>query len=457
MQRCRRTPGSRRSLAGMLALAAIVALVPLVGCGNDATGGAPSTQPYVLFSPVQSNVTYLMDLQGQLVHSWRTDTTPACSVYLLEDGRLLRPRSLGNESFPGGGCNGGRVELLDWSGSATWSYDYAGPDHLQHHDVRRMPNGHILLVAWEKRTGAEALAAGRDPATIPANNEIWVDHVVEVDPSSNAIVWTWRVWDHLLPPGANPAEHPELIDPNAWATATSDWTHTNAIDYNAALDQVMLSVRNHHEFWVIDHGTTTAEAAGHAGGRRGRGGDLLYRWGTPHDYGFPGPQQLFGQHNSHWIEAGLPGAGEILVFDNGDRNTRPFSTVVQIAPPLLSNGLYSFDPAIGFPPASPDWQWIGTPPTSVFSPIISGAQRLTSGNTLVCEGTAGHFFEVTMAGDITWSYVVTDTTGKNGVFVFRATRYEAGYPALNGKDLTPHGPVAVEVNPPATGVRALTY
>jgi hypothetical protein len=204
--------------------------VILAGCGGGpSSSGPPSTKPYVLFAPVNSNLTYLMDLDGQLVHQWRSESTPGCSVYLLSDGRLLRPRSMGDEAFPGGGCNGGRIELLDWEGRVTWSFEYNGPDRQQHHDVRFMPNGHVLLLAWEKRSGAEALAAGRDPATLPANDEIWVDHIVEVDPRTNAIVWTWRAWDHLLPPGAAPAAHPELIDPNAWATPRSDWTHANAV------------------------------------------------------------------------------------------------------------------------------------------------------------------------------------------------------------------------------------
>lgn len=434
--------------AGTLAVGTLVALA---GCGGMPSAGPPSTEPYVLFAPVNSDFTYLIDLQGQLVHEWRSDSTPGCSVYLLSDGRLLRPRSLGDENFSGGGCNGGRVELLDWDGRVLWSYDYNGPDHQQHHDVRSLPNGHVLLLAWEKRTAAEALAAGRDPDTIPANGEIWVDHVVEVDPATNAIVWTWRMWDHLLPPGANAAEHPELVDPNAWAARTSDWTHANAIDYNPALDQVMISLRNHHEILVIDHGTTTAEAAGHTGGRRGRGGDLLYRWGNPRNYGFPGAQQLFGQHDANWIETGLPGAGEVLVFDNGDRNTRPYSTVIQIATPVQASGLYTIDPEAGFLPRAPSWQWTANPPTGVFAAIVSSAQRLSSGNTLVCDGPAGHFFEVTAAGDTVYSYLVTDTSGKNGVLVFRATRYEAGYHALDGKRLTATGPLKVELVPLAAG------
>src|SRR5262249_37186667 len=327
-----RSPGiqvtSRR--LGPVALAG--AILALAACDN--TNGPPSSQPYVLFAPLQSNVTYLMDLQYQAVHQWRADSTPSCSVYLLEDGRLLRPRSLGEGSFPNGGGNGGRVELLDWGGKGSWGFDYFAADHQPHHALRWLPHGHLPPVPLGPRTAAEALAAGRSPETIPANGVIWVDHVVEVDPSSNAIVWVWRAWDHLLPPGADPRAHPELVDPNAWATTSNDWTHTNAIDYNAQLDQIVLSVRNHHEIWVIDHGTTTAEAAGHTGGKRGRGGDLLYRWGTPADYGFDGPQQLFGQHNARWIEAGLPGAGHLLIFDNGDRTTRRFSTVVEIDPPL---------------------------------------------------------------------------------------------------------------------------
>ncbi len=439
--------GVRRQVGVAVVLAAIVALA---GCGTSAdSAGPPSTEPYVLFAPIRSNVTYLMDLNGQLVHQWRADAAPACSVYLLTDGTLLRARSLGDTNFPNGGCNGGRVELLDWDGKVTWSYEYNGADHQQHHDVRMTPNGHVLLIAWETHTGAEALAAGRDPATIPASGAIWVDHIVEVDPKTNTIVWVWRAWEHLLPPGADAAEHPELIDPNAWATTSSDWTHANAVDYNADLDQVMLSVRNHHEFWVIDHGTTTAEASGHSGGRRGRGGDLLYRWGTPSDYGFAGPQQLFGQHNTHWIESGLPGEGQVLAFNNGDRNARPYSTVVQMVPPVQSNGLYLIDPQTGFLPTAPVWQWVANPPESVFATIISSAQRLMSGNTLICDGPAGHFFEVTNAGDTVWSYVVTTTTGANSVLVFRAMRYEAGYAALSGKTLTPQGPVKVEL-PPAT-------
>jgi Arylsulfotransferase (ASST) len=438
----------RRTSPCLLWAALLLTASTLVGCGGTAANVASlklAPTPYVLFAPLNSKVTYLIDLQGRVVHQWVSQSFPSLSVYLLPDGQLLRPRSMDGGAFPTGGGNGGRVERLDWDGNVTWSFDYISSTVQQHHDVRAMPNGHVLLLAWEKRTAAEARAAGRRADTIPASGEIWVDHVVEVDPARNDIVWEWHLWDHLLPVGSDPAAHPELVDPNAHASVTSsDWTHANAIDYNSALDQVMVSLRNHSEIWIIDHSTTTAEAAGHAGGRSGHGGDLLFRWGNPASYGMRGPEQLFGQHNAHWIEDGLSGAGEILAFDNGAQDLRPWSTAVQLAPTVLADGNYSFDPASGFLPSETDWQYEARPPQSFFAAFISSAERLANGNTLLCDGPAGHIFEVTPTGETAWSYIIVDTKGASGVQVFRAVRYEGDYPGLAGHVLTPTGPALVE-------------
>jgi len=346
--------------------------------------------------------------------------------------------------------------MLDWSGKPTWRFDYATRQGQQHHDVFYMPtNGHVLMVAWEARSSAEAIAAGRDPATLPAGDELWVDKIVEVNPANDQIVWEWRTWDHLVPPGAVPAEHPGLVDPKYVAPGTDlvDWTHANAVFYNAALDQVMLSVRNFSEFWVIDHSTTTEQAAGHTGGRLGKGGDIVYRWGNPGAYGRADlPRQLYGQHNAQWIASGLPGAGHILLFDNGDAGARPYSRVVELESPASADGSYPYDPATGYGPSGPVWQYVATPPESVFSPIISGAQRLASGNTLVTVGTAGRFLEVTPDGQTVWSYTVTDTAGGTGYLIFRALRYEPGYEGLSEQTLAPEG--VLRLAPPNAGTRA---
>ena len=105
------------------------------------------------------------------------------------------------------------------------------------------------------------------------------DGVVEIQPiypNGGQIVWQWHVWDHLVQNYdstknnyGTPAAHPELIDPNAAypKAIPAFWNHMNSIEYNADLDQIMLSVRGQSEFWIIDHSTTTAQAAGHTGGR----------------------------------------------------------------------------------------------------------------------------------------------------------------------------------------------
>jgi len=443
-----RASGGRRALA-VIALASII-----WSCGGSPMG---ATMPVVLFSPLASTSVFLMSLDGQKLHEWPTDNAPGYSVYLLPDGNLLRATSLDGRPFSAlQGSNGGRVEMLDWSGKPTWRFDYATRQGQQHHDVFYMPtNGHVLMVAWEARSSAEAVAAGRDPATLPAAGELWVDKIVEVNPANDQIVWEWRTWDHLVPPGAVPAEHPGLVDPKYVAPGTDlvDWTHANAVFYNAALDQVMLSVRNFSEFWVIDHSTTTEQAAGHTGGRLGKGGDIVYRWGNPGAYGRVDlPRQLYGQHNAQWIASGLPGAGHILVFDNGDAGARPYSRVVELESPARADGSYPYDPATGYGPAGPVWQYVATPPESVFSPIISGAQRLASGNTFVTVGTAGRFLEVTPDGQTVWSYTVTDTAGGTGYLIFRALRYEPGYEGLAEQTLAPEG--VLRLPPASAGTRA---
>ena len=443
-------------------LAALALTGTLAACANGAmTDATPAGYqgPVILFAPIADTSTYLMTPDGQKLHQWTGTTAPGYSVYLLPNGNLLRANSIDRAFSSLLGTNGGRVEMLDWDSRVVWRFDYATRQGQQHHDVFYMPhNGHVLMVAWEGRSEEEALAAGRPAGTFDDLHELWVDKIVEVDPATNRIVWEWRTWDHLVPPGANPADHPELIDPDYINVEGADWTHANAVFYNAALDQVVLSVRNFHEIWVIDHGTTTQEAAGHTGGRLGRGGDLVYRWGNPEAYGLRAERQLWGQHNPNWIANGLPGAGNLLVFDNGDASARPFSTVVEIATPLQSDGSYAFDPETGFGPAAPVFQYVADPPTSFFAPIISGAQRLVSGNTLITDGPAGRFFEVNPAGQTVWSYTVRDTAGNAGYLVFRATRYEAGYAGLSGRPLTPQGELRIPAaSARAAGVRGNRY
>ncbi len=405
------------------------------------------------------NVTYLIDNAGMLVHFWEGIYKPGSSVNLCENGLLLRTCYIENQVFNGGGA-GGRVELVDWDGDVLWAYNYSSAIVCQHHDAIMLPNGNILMIAWEYKTKTEAIAAGRNPNQL-IYNSLWPDHLVEVDPDNDSIVWEWHVWDHLIQDYdstksnyGNPADHPELIDLNFVAgLAVADWNHSNTVAYNPELDQVMISSRQFSEIWIIDHSTTKEEGKGHSGGRYGKGGDLLYRWGNPCVYRREGTvgQTLFGQHDAQWIDTGLPGAGHILVFNNGYGRTPTFSTVDELVPPMDSAGFYYLGSDSAYGPAGPLWQFIADPPESLYSSLISGCQRLPNGNTLICNGLNGTFLEVTSGGRVVWKYINPVTRygpqyqgnsilpGANQVF--RVRRYHPDYPGLRGRQLNSLGPI----------------
>ncbi|KYK19972.1 hypothetical protein AYK24_04485 [Thermoplasmatales archaeon SG8-52-4] len=361
----------------------------------------------ILFAPMQSTFTYLLESNKEINHTWPSSYTPGEAVYLLEDGSILRAIKL---SLAGGGAGGG-VQRITWEGDLIWDFRYNTDDYLSHHDIEPLPNGNILMIAWETMTRAEALDAGRDPNKL-FGNYLWPDHVIEVEPtgpSSGDIVWEWHAWDHMIQDYDSDKknygvveDHPELIDIN-FGSSTNDWMHSNSIDYHPEFDQIILSVHNFNEIWVIDHSTTTEEAAGHTGGNSGMGGDILYRWGNPRAYkrGSITDQKFFGQHDASWVEPGCPGEGNILVFNNG--NGRPgvdYSSIDEIVPPVDESGNYEI--TIG-EPFGPDEQiWIYN--TDFYAWYIGGAQRMPNGNTLICTGPTGKILDVNYDKEIVWQY-----------------------------------------------------
>jgi Arylsulfotransferase (ASST) len=183
--------------------------------------------------------------------------------------------------------------------------------------------------------------------------------------------------------------------------------HVNAVAYNAELDQIVLSSPAFHEIWIIDHSTTKEQAKGHTGGRWGKGGDILYRWGNPRAYqsGTSVDQRLFGQHNIQWIAKGLSGEGHLLVFNNGGgRKPVEHSSVDEFVPPTDKDGNYVRPKHGPFGPAQPLWSYTAPDKKDFYSWFISGAQRLPNGNTLINSGAVGIVFEVTPEKETVWKF-----------------------------------------------------
>jgi hypothetical protein len=340
-----------------------------------------------------------------------------------------------------------------------------------------LPNGHLLAMAVERKTMAQCVEAGFD-STLLQDGYVAVEYLVEfmqTGDTTYTIVWQWHLWDHMIqdkyPSRQNYGtvkDHPELCDVAATtgSKVPAFWNHGNSVDYNAKFDQICLSIRGNSEFWIIDHGTTTAEAAGHSGGKYGKGGDILYRWGNPqaYDRGTPANRILYQQHDAQWIPDSCPGASHILIFNNGiDRPSPQYSTIEEVVLPCDSQGVFPALPAgQAWLPSTSYWTYKAANPTDFYSAEISGVQRLPNGNTLICEGLKGHFFEITPEKQIVWRYVSPlvdqdtlaqgddpsgdiDPRGHQNNAVFKIHRYAPDYPGLTGRDLTPTAPL--EKNP----------
>lgn len=431
---------------------------PTVGLLSHTTGS--SDNGYVLFAPMMNDTTYLIDKCGNEVHRWISNYRPGLSVYLLADGTLLRTGNIQSSNFSTGG-KGGVIERLDWNSNVVWSYTISTTTTLQHHDVCMLPNGNILAIVWVKKNNAAMVAAGANPSNIGAN--VLSEQILELQPvgtNSANIVWTWNWWDHLVQDYDNAKanygvvdQNPQLYNINYGMSANPDWIHLNSIDYNPALDQIIINARNTNEFYVIDHSTTTAEAASHAGGTYGKGGDFLYRWGNPAAYnkGTTADQKFFGQHNAQWIHDPVYHTNDILVFNDGLGRTGGvnYSSVEFLTPPCTS-GVY--DQTLPYLPVSQNWIYTDTPTTNFFASFTSGAQQLVNGHVLICNGPAGEFFEVDTAKNKVWDYknpagMVITTQGNTPVQtnVFRCTFYDSTYSGLAGKPLSFKGPI--EKNP----------
>lgn len=414
---------------------------------------------------------FLINNCGQLVKQWTSNFPPGNAVYLLENGNILRAGRTNTTDITFGG-QGGVIELFDWDGNLLWQYFYDTPQFRQHHDVFPMPNGNILILAATVMSNAEAIQAGRDPSKL-TETVLYNERIIEVQPlefNQANIVWEWNIKDHLVQDfdgtkdnAGNVSESPEKLDINFLngGTGGANWLHVNSIQYYPNLDQIVLSSRNLSEIWIIDHSTTTAEAATSTGGTYGKGGDLLYRWGNPQSYrqGTELDRQLYGQHYPYFIEDGLTDAGKIILFNNGNGRTPSFSEVFVLDPPTDAPGVYSYVSNTAYGPLNPEYIYTDpVNPENFFSNILSSAQRLPNGNTLICEGFNGRIFEIDSNENIVWEYVspVHNLTGfiltqeddptTIPNLTFRAYKYTPDYPAFTGRDLTPGDPIELNFN-----------
>jgi len=429
------------------------------------TVGVISTSPsvyegYNLIFPHNQEKIFLLDNTGQLLHYWDDvdGLVPGNGVYILPNGNLVRckrPDTRDDPIFAGGA--GETVDVVAWEGEILHSYTLNNEKARLHHDAAPLPNGNILMIAWEKFSKEEAVEAGRDTALF-AQDFLLSEMILEWNPVENRIVWEWHVWNHLVqdkfptkPNFGNLQQNAGKINLNYDEhDGNPDWLHINSIDYNPVLDQIVLSVPHFNELWVIDHSTTTAEAKTDVGGNAGRGGELLFRFGNDKTYlTQPNEQLLFFQHDVHWVEPntaeGTANFGKIALFNNRMPDTTSVGVLLNTIkdanqyliaaenPQSLIEKVYSHPEK----------------PIISYSTGLSSVQLFENGNTLIFSGRFGYAYELNSQGKIVWEYRVPLMAGKpvpqgtivgiNDNITFRMNRYAPDYPGFVGKDLSPKG------------------
>ena len=341
-----------------------------------------------LFAPhfVQNRTVYLIDLEGNVAHTWDLPYPPGLSGYLTERGTLFYNGRASEESFlsrfP---FKGGVVLEADWNGKVLWEVRH--PDH--HHHGILLRNGNVLLHCMgqvpddiarrvsggmvESNMQSGAYAPRRDADA----GKMYSDYLAEVT-RAGRILWEWRTWEHLDPvmDGIAEVQAPRTL-----------WAHGNSVQELPDGD-ILASYRPTSMVIRISRKT----------------GQILWKLGPP---------TVAGQHAPT-----LLANGNVLIFDNGVHrldDAMPYSRVIEVNP--------ATNQIVGKYQDKPAWNF--------FSPRMGMAQRLPNGNTLITESSFGRFFEVTSQGEIVWEYVnpffgkpfFGGPPGSESNWVFRALRY----------------------------------
>ena len=300
-----------------------------------------ASQGYTLFTPMQGQTTYLIDMRGNVVQRWELAYRPGDYGYLLENGNLLMSGRTNKGPVEIGG-RGGIIMELDWDGNKVWEY----VEDTLHHDFSRMDNGNTMVLGGEQvPQDVEKTVQGGIAG--PTEKGLWCDYFREVT-SSGATVWVWHGFEQLAP----------VADAICHLHHRAEWTHTHTCT-DLPDGHIKTSFRLLDTVGIISKSS----------------GEFVWKWGRG---------ELGHQHDPHLLEN-----GNVLIFDNGWHSataTMASSRIIEIDP--NSNEI--------------QWEYKTKPGWDFFSSFISGSQRQPNGNTLICEGMRGRIFEVTTGGEIVW-------------------------------------------------------
>ena len=356
----------------------------------------------------------LIDMNGRVVKHWTELTAVPSPFRILPGGYVMGgtiPRRPHQEAIA--------LAQLDWDGNVVWEFQNFEEVETEdgetiwasrlHHDWQRQGNP----VGYYAPNAAPMVDRGNTLVlshTNVVNSEITDkrledDIILEVTWEGD-IAWTWRASNHVDEFGFSDSERNALHRSVQWNEnrESADWLHINAASYLGPNhwhddgderfnpENIIWSSREANIIAIID-----------------RQGSVVWRMGPDYriDPALRELGQIIGQHNPHIIPKGLPGAGNLLVFDNGGEagygTPNPAApegrgTVRRINSRVLEINPVTFEKV---------WEYTltATERHRFFSHYVSNAQRLPNGNTMITEGADGRIFEITADSEIVWEYV----------------------------------------------------
>ncbi|MCB9030771.1 MAG: aryl-sulfate sulfotransferase [Deltaproteobacteria bacterium] len=338
---------------------------------------------YTLYPVTGDEEVQLLNFYGNVVHTWKVDATRA---RLLPNGNLLVVHGskwgLNHEPWKSLRAT---VREYDWNGKIVWEYTASD---IIHHDVQRLENGNTIFPVREI-VPEEAKSKIKDSNR--REMEIRSDKIVEVSPTGK-VVWEWSAHEHL---DLNECGKPGCRNESGAANALdrlSDWTHINTttiIPENKWYDagdarfkpgNIITLPRNWWTTFIVDKESKKVV------------------WEYLGDY----KGGVSGGHDPYMVEKGLPGEGNILLFDNGRIIHKGESYILEINP------------------STKELVWVYDMGTDFFSRSAGSVQRLPNGNTFISEDVAGRMLEVTPDKEVVWEFRGQDKTS-------RAFKYPIGY------------------------------
>lgn len=348
---------------------------------------------YVLYDG-RDGRSFLIDMNGNAVHSWPYTGFPVEMIDpAINNG--IRGHIICQKEPEIYSCE--NLLIVDWDSNIVWEWGEKAPGGKarQNHDLAPLPNGNVLIVAFAESTLPEL------------SDRRFSDQAIYEISRDGDIVWRWLSSEHIEELGFSKEKKALLLSeksrprssifvindmaplgPNKWFKQGDDRFHP---------DNIMIDSREGCFMAIIDK----------------KSGRVVWRMGPEYPASYDNSRRSFvgrlprpvdsicGQHDAHMIPEGLPGEGNILVFDNQGAagippiylNMFPGSRVLEIDP-ITQQIVWQYDASFS-----------GLPFWTFFSSFISSARRLPNGNTLICEGMHGRIFQVTQKGEIVWEYI----------------------------------------------------